>query len=156
MSQLELQHHMNLRHDDGQWACDHYSYQINSKYKLSKHIESKHSAYLTSKCDHCNETFGDKAQLRKHILVGHKSHRPCQNFGTDGEYRYGDLCYFSHTPVPPNLHRCYKCGIEVPSVSILMDHRKSRHKDLCKDALLKKCRFSQTTCYLNHENDENT
>ena len=34
-----------------------------------------------------------------------------------------------------------------------MEHRKHEHKEQCKDALLKKCRFNQQSCYLNHTNE---
>ena len=64
------------------------------------------------------------------------------------------MCFFSHKQVTANHHRCYKCGIEVDIVSVLMEHRKSIHNEMCKDALLKKCRFSQISCYLNHENGQ--
>ena len=31
-----------------------------------------------------------------------------------------------------------------------MKHRKTAHKERCKDAIEDKCRFNQNTCYLNH------
>ena len=129
----------------------------NSMDGLNIHLETKHNEHMIFPCDHCGEKFGDKAKLRKHILDVHKSYRPCRNFiSAEGSCRYGDTCFFSHKQVTANFHRCYKCGIEVDSVSILMEHRKSTHKEMCKDALLNKCRFSQISCYLNHEDREDS
>ena len=35
-----------------------------------------------------------------------------------------------------------------------MEHRKRTHREKCKDALLRKCRFNQLSCYLNHEGEK--
>ena len=116
-------------------------------------MNMNHEGQLLFTCDQCNANLSDKNTLRKHILQSHKSFWPCRNyFAPESQCRYEKLCHFSHVAVAEGRQRCYKCGIEVISVTLLMEHRKTQHKEKCKDALLNRCRFNQQSCYLNHTN----
>ena len=89
------------------------------------------------------------------MLRDHKSFRPCRNFfAQEGGCRYGEACHFSHKEVGANMQRCYKCGVEVDNVILLMKHRKEIHNEMCKDAAIARCRFNQQSCYLNHPEGE--
>merc|ERR1712105_388689 len=112
----------------GVWTCDNCSYQTNNKAGLRKHKTVAHKIAVKFQCDQCNQELSDNGALRRHMLAQHNSFRPCRNyFSQEGVCKFSDTCHFSHTQVTLNTHRCYKCGLELGSVSTLMEHRKTVH-----------------------------
>ena len=49
--------------------------------------------------------------------------------------------------------RCYSCGREYHTMPQLMQHRKDTHGERCKNAMDGSCRFTQESCFLNHEQE---
>ena len=131
--------------------CDRCDDMFQAISGLNAHIELIHGLEVCQECDRCENTFQTMTGVRKHILKEHKSFKPCREFlRYSNAYRYETKCHFSHIPIQAGKHRCYKCGIEVDAVIDLMEHRKLKHKERCRDAIEGKCRLNQNTCYLNH------
>ena len=96
---------------------------------LRKHIQIVHEIAAKPQCEQCDHELTDRGALRRHMLAQHKSFRPCRNyFSQEGNCKFNEICHFSHTQAAADMQRCYKYGLELASVSMLMEHRK---KEFC-------------------------
>ena len=149
-----MKKHMTDQHGKDRRTCEHCNDIFEGMEELKMHLGMKHQA-MHFKCDQCNVILSEAKELRKHVMQNHKSFRPCRNITQGALCKFGEQCHFSHVAVALNMQRCYKYGLEVNTVSILMQHRKLIHKEICKDSQRKTCKFNQISCYLNHPDDQN-
>ena len=116
---------MENKHQNGRFTCDRCTEMFVENNERTMHIVEKLGA-TQPQCDQCGQILTDMATLRKHVLQTHKSFRPCRNYVAQGsQCKYREACHFSHVAVAQNMQRCYKCGVEVLSVTSLMEHRNS-------------------------------
>ena len=64
--------------------------------------------------------------------------------------KYGEACHFSHSPVTAGKFLCYKYGEEFTNIQGLMRHHKSVHGEMCRKTSNNKCKYTQLTCWFNH------
>ena len=101
------------------------------------------------KCPFCNELFNSKNTLARHRKDVHPTHKPCRNI-LNCEFQ--TECFYSHSPIPDGMMRCYECGEDWNNMNDLMNHRKSAHVGVkpCKKFLSNECRRGEQ-CWWSHD-----
>ena len=126
---------------DGDWNCEKCDFQTNSIQQASKEQQYKHicageksetNPLKTVECTVCNDKFSNKTELNSHKLKTHKSWKLCIKFFSQDPnvHCQHKPCHLSHVQPSPDMHRCYNCGREFPSLEGLMLHRKSIHNTI--------------------------
>ena len=142
-------------------------FQCETKEQSQRHIETEHRAKTNLQCTVCNivfrnlenlsihmnstcqEKFKTKSDLDIHIIAEHKSYKPCRNFATDScEYT---KCRYNHTVLKKGEHLCYKCGDIFNKKSVLLNHIKNIHNDLCLKYLEGICTYGSRCVYIHTE-----
>ena len=90
------------------------------------------------KCALCDEIFTSKNKMGQHRRENHPTYKPCRNID---QCIYQIDCFYSHTPIPQGLFRCFHCGKEFESLNIMMIHKKENHKGVktCQRFIENKC-----------------
>ena len=144
--------------EDGDWNCDHCSFQGNSEHALKKHLESsKHNVEITDslnddfKCEECEVTFKNKRILNRHIRESHKSFKPCNKYIED-RCEFDQDCMYNHIKLKEKESICYKCGKLTNSHNEFVNHIRSSHGNIqCSKHKLGLCKFTSDICFYSHK-----
>ena len=110
------------------------------------------------KCNHCENTFTSKRDLMVHKKREHAEKvQLCINI-SNGECIYGNGCWFKHDDISLPVYNCNLCDKTFRTKSEFMKHKKNDHAEnvaKCENNKDGTCRFSSTSCWFHHENDQN-
>jgi hypothetical protein len=78
----------------------------------------------------------------------HPTFKQCRNIS---ECKFQSDCFFSHSPIPTGIVRCFECGEDFLTRNTMMVHRKKTHEvKICVKYQESKCEKSQD-CWWKHE-----
>ena len=156
LSLLELEEHLDIHYEDGDFTCDTCLFQTNKMSLLRNHLQ-KSSGHLSGqvhgraaiKCKFCEEKFIVKKDLVAHKNNRHKTYKIC-DFFIKGNCKRSP-CRYSHKKIKEGYCVCYECGKDFNDTSDMYNHRKrEQKKELCKKFLNNECDRDEADCWFSH------
>ena len=154
-TQEELQHHIEIKHRSKiHLQCTVCNIVFINLDNLAKHMKLSHKKSeddeMHYSCHSCPEKFKTKNEVDIHINEDHISYKPWRNFATNN-CEYNEECRFEHIVLKKGEHICYKCGLKFTNKSVLLNHIKNIHNDLCLKHLEGKCTYGSRCVYKHAE-----
>ena len=103
-SEVGLENHMKIEHDDGTWTCNDCHFQTNKSESLRKHLKktghqpsesSKRQTNELKECYTCKNKFEGYLALMDHRALKHPSNITCKNIPECLGWVNGKKCWFS-------------------------------------------------------------
>ena len=147
----QLNSHMDKVHSEGEYNCMKCSYQGNTAYTLTKHINITHKIY----CHTCDKACDSKWDLMVHRKKEHYDViRICRYF-LKGNCSFGDeKCVYRHDENAKFNMKCKLCENVYKTKDELMMHRKEHHPETvstCRDQQTGYCHRKENECYYSHK-----
>ena len=120
----QLNSHMDKIHSEGEYNCMKCSYQGNTAYTLTKHINITHKIY----CHTCDKAYDSKWDLMVHRKKEHYDVIKICRYFLKGNCSFGDeKCVYRHDENAKFNLKCHFCEKVFKTKDELMKHRKEYH-----------------------------
>ena len=152
-------HNLQLHGEDGDFTCNHCSFQGNSRKILLNHLEHAHKI----KCHNCYEHFDSKVNLMIHRKTAHSDKINICRYFADGSCKFRNEGWYRHSenvqeipqenPSEEQQFKCNSCGEIFTTKSNLMNHRKNTHYytiSKCREYAKGNCPRADVNCWYLH------